>query len=133
MAGKKPNYMPFTGTYQPFLQTARFDIFHHRVVRNPEMGLPKEVFTAWFRDEDVPRSVCEVTLFPNPFGLYVEWVHVCEEYRRQGIATEVMRALEKKFGELDMSGATEAGEGFVATYRKNTKSVTRTRKKRSRK
>jgi GNAT superfamily N-acetyltransferase len=125
MAGKKPNNMPFTGTYQPFLQTERFDIFHHRIVRNPEMGFPKEIFTAWFREEDVPRSVCEVTLFPNPFGLYVEWVHVCEEYRRQGIATEVMRTLERKFGELDMSGATEAGAGFVAAYRKKHKTATK--------
>lgn len=129
----KADYRPFTGTYQPFLQTQRFDIFHHRVVRNPKLGYPKEVFTAWFRDEDVPRSVCEVTLFPNPFGLYVEWVHVCEEYRRQGIATEVMRALENKFGALDMSGATDAGEAFVDAYRENKSQVKTKKRARSKK
>lgn len=115
---KKADYMPFTGTYQPFIKTKRFDIFHHRVVRNPDVGLPKEMFTAWFHSEDVPRPVCEVILWPNPYGIYVEWVHVCEEHRRKGIATEVVRALEQRLGALDMSGATDAGEGFVAAYKK---------------
>ena len=113
----KANYAPFTGTYQPFITTPRFDIFHHRNVRNPKMGHPKEMFTAWYRDEDVPRPVCEVILYPNPYGIYVEWVHVCEEYRRHGIATEVVAALEEKFGTLDMGGATDAGEAFVDSYR----------------
>lgn len=113
----KENYAPFTGTYKPFIKTQRFDIFHHRVVRNPKLGHPREMFTAWYRADDVPRPVCEVILYPNPYGVYVEWVHVCEEHRRYGIATEVMAALEAKFGTLDMSGATEAGEAFVEAYR----------------
>lgn len=114
---KKPDYTPFTGTYQPFLQTERFDIFHHRVVRNPKVGLPKEMFTAWYRDDDIPRPVCEVILWPNPYGVYVEWVHVCQEHRRQGIATEVLAALENKLGPFDgLSGATDAGEKFVEAY-----------------
>lgn len=121
---KKADYMPFTGTYQPFIKTKRFDIFHHRVVRNPDLGLPKEMFTAWFHSEDVPRPVCEVILWPNPYGLYVEWVHVCEEHRRKGIATEVVQALEQRLGALDMSGVTDAGEKFVAAYKKK-KSVTK--------
>lgn len=136
---KKPNYAPFTGTYQPFIKTQRFDIFHHRVVRNPDLGHPREMFTAWFHGEDVPRPVCEVILGPNPYGIYVEWVHVCEEHRRKGIATEVVRALEQKLGALDMSGATDAGEGFVAAYKKpnkkknksNTNKVKRVARKRS--
>lgn len=118
---KKADYSPFTGTYQPFIKTKRFDIFHHRVVRNPALGHPKEMFTAWFRGVDVPRPVCEVILWPNPYGIYVEWVHVCEEYRRKGIATEVVRALEQRLGALDMSGATDAGEKFVAAYKPSIK------------
>jgi hypothetical protein len=118
---EKTDYTPFTGTYQPFIKTKRFDIFHHRVVRNPKLGHPKEMFTAWFHGEDVPRPVCEVILWPNPYDIFVEWVHVCEEYRRQGIATEVLRALENKLGALSMGGATVAGEKFIASYKKPVK------------
>lgn len=134
---KEKNYQPFTGTYQPFIKTKRFDIFHHRVVRNPKLGHPKEMFTAWFHTVDVPRPVCEVILWPNPFGLYVEWVHVCEEYRREGIATEVLHALEEKFGPLVMCGVTDAGAKFVAAYtpikknKSNPNKVKRVARKRS--
>lgn len=124
---KKPNFAPFTGTYQPFIKTQRFDIFHHRVVRNPDLGHPREIFTAWFHSDDVPRPVCEVILGPNPYGIYVEWVHVCEEYRHQGIALEVMQALEEKLGPLDMTGATDAGEEFVAAYRRQKKNIKTTK------
>lgn len=102
--------------YQPFAQTKRFDIFRHIVVRNPEQGLPRDVFTAWYRDEDVPRPVCEVVLFVHPMGIFVEWVHVCEQYRRQGIATEVLEAITQRWGPLDMTGATPVGEKFVETF-----------------
>ena len=112
----------FGEPYAPFVQTKRFDIFRHRVVRNPEQGLPRDLFTAWYRDEDVPRSVCEVVLFIYPHGIYVEWVHVCARYRRKGVATEVLTALQNKWGPLSMSGITDAGEKFVAAYnRKNNK------------
>ena len=43
---------------------------------------------------------------------YVEWVHVCETMRREGIATEVLRGLEQHIGELMMDGATDAGDAF---------------------
>ena len=120
--------------YAPFLRTKNFDIFHHRVVRNPRMGLPRSVFTAWFREFDVPRPVCTVTIWDDcPYGAYVEWVYVCEQYRRTGVATEVITALEKELGCLHMSGATTAGKAFVrsltpakkVTKKKKAKRVTR--------
>lgn len=110
---------PFTGTYCPFIQTARFDIFHQHVVRNPAAGHPRELFTVWGRRyDDMPRPVCEVVLHPNPYGLWVEWIHVDEEHRRNGIATEVLRALRKKLGLLTITGATVVGENFVAAREK---------------
>jgi GNAT superfamily N-acetyltransferase len=113
--------------YEPFAQTKRFDIFRHRVVRSPNVGLPRDLFTAWCRDDDVPRPVCEVVIFVNPYGTYVEWVHVCENYRRQGIATEVLAGIEKRWGPVDMSGVTPAGEKFVAAYGRK-KKITNTDK-----
>jgi len=101
-------------------QTERFDVFYVHVERNPQLGCGRDVYMAWHRHEDVPRSVCEVTLWGN----YIEWLHVCEEWRRNGVATEVMRGLEKNVGELDYSGVTEAGEAFCAAYEKKTEQQT---------
>lgn len=98
--------------YKPDIQTERFDVFLHRVVRNPALGSARDVFTAWFREKDVPRPVCVVTLFGN----FVEWVHVSERFRRQGIASEVLEGIEKEYGVLHMEGATDAGEAFVEAY-----------------
>jgi GNAT superfamily N-acetyltransferase len=111
----KPDYSPFSGTYSPFLQTARFDIFHSHIVRNPNAGHPRELFTAWERAYDgYPRPLCEVVLYPHPYGIFVEWVHVDEDHRRHGIATEVLCALRKKLGKLDLAGGSAAGDAFVA-------------------
>lgn len=120
--------------YSPFLKTKRFDIFKHRVVRNPKQGLPRDMFTAWHHSEDVPRPVCEVVIYPHTvFGNFVEWVHVCEEHRRQGIATEVITAIEQTYGALVLTGATKVGEKFVASYEKKKKptKVKRVARKRS--
>lgn len=101
--------------YRPDVQTKRFDVFLQRVVRNPALGVGRDVFTAWFRDEDVPRPVCVVTLFCN----YVEWIQVCEHYRRRGIATEVLEGIEAIYGVMSMDGVTDAGEAFVEAYCKS--------------
>lgn len=95
-------------------QTRRFDVFHIYIEREPTIGAGRDVYTAWYRNEDVPRSVCEVTLFGN----YVEWIHVCETMRRMGIATEVLNGLEKYVGSLTMEGVTESGESFCRSITK---------------
>lgn len=108
-----------TNDYKPEFQTERFDVFRHRVTRNPELVAPRDVYEAWFRDDDIPRSVCEITVWPSTsFGNFIEWVHVCEKHRRNGIATEVMKALEKHLGQLDFEGVTPAGIAFCEAYEK---------------
>lgn len=103
--------------YAPFCKTKRFDIFHHRVVRNPELGLPRDVYTAWHHSEDLPRPMCVVTVYPD-YSNYVEWIEVADDYRREGIATEVCKALREKLGDLTLDGGTEIGEKFVAAKEK---------------
>ena len=117
MANKKKFAAPAVkGKYKPYAKTARFDIFKHEVVRNPKLGHGRLLFTAWPRNVDIPRPVCEVVLWPHPHGCFVEWVHVCSEWRRQGIATEVLSVLAAKnrYGYLTLFGATEDGAAFVA-------------------
>ena len=78
-------------------------------------GMPRTVFHAGFHSEDVAKPVCIVTI-NECFSNYVEWVHVDEQYRRKGIATEVLRAIENDIGGIMMEGATDVGEAFCDTY-----------------
>ena len=65
------------------------------------------------------QPVCIITVYHSRMGGYVEWVHVDEGERRKGIATEVLRALEKRCETLQMEGVTEAGEAFCEAYFKD--------------
>lgn len=100
----------------PLFCTRRFDVYKHEVTRNKDLWMwPRSVYQAWFRSCDVPRPVCVVTI--NQFCMnYVEWIYVEDDYRRQGIATEIMKAIESEIGECTLSGATEEGEAFVDSY-----------------
>jgi hypothetical protein len=121
--------------YKPVIKTKRFDIFHQRIVRNPKLGLPRDVYSAWFHSDDVPRPICVVTIWKECPYLrnYVEWVEVTEDWRLEGVATEVLRALRCKLGKLSMDGGTKAGDAFVAAKDKfiNAKVQTHARKKHS--
>ena len=100
--------------YSPII-TDRFKVFSHEVCLSDESGMIRTVFQAWFHSEDVPKPVCIVTINES-FMDYVEWVHVDEQYRRQGIATEVMRAIADRIPGITLEGATDAGEAWCDHY-----------------
>lgn len=94
------------------IQTGRFAIFSHEI----KCGIMcRTVFQAWFHSEDVPKPVCIVTINEG-FADFVEWVHVDEQFRRQGIATEVMRGIEDIIPGITISGATDEGDAFCEAY-----------------
>jgi GNAT superfamily N-acetyltransferase len=102
---------------RPVASTERLDIYSHTITRSEANGgCSRTVFHAWFHSGDVPRPVCVATVHFSPLGNFTEWVHVEEKYRRQGIATETLRAIEQILGELDLSGATPAGEAFCEAF-----------------
>lgn len=101
--------------YTP-IRTERFTIFSHEIKRDENVGgAYRTVFQAWFHSEDVPKPVCIVTVNEG-CGDYVDWLHVDEQYRRQGIASEVVRAIESYIPTLMLEGATDDGEAFVDAY-----------------
>lgn len=101
--------------YEP-IRTERFTIFSHEIKRDESLGgMCRTVFQAWFHSEDVPKPICIVTINEG-FADFVEWVHVDEQFRRQGIATEVMRAIEGIIPGITMSGATDEGDAFCEAY-----------------
>ncbi|MGB7325910.1 MAG: hypothetical protein WBD31_13630, partial [Rubripirellula sp.] len=94
----------------------RFDIHSHEIKRDDTVGgMCRTVFQAWFHSEDVAKPVCIVTINEH-FADFVEWIHVDELFRRTGIATEVMQAIEGVIPGITLDGATEAGEAFCDEY-----------------
>lgn len=99
--------------YNPTFQTARFDVFYQRIVRNPALGCSRHVYQAWYRFKDVPYPVCLITCWANT----VEFVEVNILHRRRGVATEVLRALEQRHQvSFEMRGLTSAGAEFIRAY-----------------
>lgn len=99
------------------IQTERFTIHQFFIPRDEKLGEGRDYYVAMFRDEDVPRPVCEVVVWNN----YLEWVHVCETMRRQGIATEVILAIEAHIGSiLVKEGVTETGIQLCKSFENNT-------------
>lgn len=97
------------------LRTERFYIHRIEVSRDEAVGFPRTMFHAWFHSQDVPKPVCVITINEG-WSNYVEWVHVDELWRRRGIATEVMRAIEQDIGGLTYEGVSDAGEAFCEAY-----------------
>lgn len=101
-----------------FCQTERFDIFKSIVPRREEIGCERMVFQAWFHSEDVPYPACVVTINPanSWFDHYVDWISTHELYRRQGVAREVLEAIQSEIGEIEMDGVTEEGMAFAISF-----------------
>lgn len=93
--------------------TERFVVSHVNCERNEAAGFDgRDVYVAFFHDQDVPQPVCVVTLEDK----WVEWIEVRADYRRQGIATEVLTGLESHVGSLELTGATDEGEAFLDAF-----------------
>lgn len=98
------------------IRTKRFTIFSHEIKRDDALGgLSRTVFQAWFHSLDVAKPVCFVTVNEG-FCDFVEWIHVDEQYRRQGIATEVVNAIENIIPGITFEGATDAGHAWCEHY-----------------
>lgn len=93
----------------PVFSTERLDVFHVHCTRAEHLGCGRDVYLAFHRVEDIPRPICTVTLWGN----WVEWIETVEDWRRAGIATEMIHGLERHVGVLEMDSATEAGEAFL--------------------
>jgi GNAT superfamily N-acetyltransferase len=101
--------------YEP-ISTERFVIYSHEIQRPQKLGgMCRTVFQAWFHSQDIPRPICIVTINESMCD-YVEWVHVEEEFRRQGIATEIIHAIEGVIPGITLEGATDEGEAWCDYY-----------------
>ena len=105
-----------TQQMNPFIVTARLNVFAFHV-KPTHLLETKWVYLAWRTDQECAYPVATCTVFEAESlgGVYVEWLDVSEQHRRQGIATELMLALDAKCGgKLIYEGATEAGDVLIA-------------------
>lgn len=109
---------------KPVIQTDRSDVFRTSV-SVPTLDFPRDVYLAFHRHEDVARPICVVTIWPTApawgddgkvivgGSKYVEWCHVDEEFRREGIATEVLLGIQNFIGPLSADGMTDEGAALA--------------------
>ena len=103
--------------------TKRLEVFLAVVEPNPDRDYfigEKDVYLAYRTDDEVAYPVCVCTIC-RAYGEinwdWVEWIETVEQHRRQGIATELCQGIKRHRGvELEMTGATEAGESFVDAW-----------------
>lgn len=115
---------------KPKFSTERFDVFKVTCGRRlqgcecdvlPLGAAPRDVYLAFFHSYDEPKAIATITVWPksdNGLWHYVQWMDVTHDYRRRGVAMELLRGLEKYIGPLEMSGATLAGEKLVEKWDK---------------
>lgn len=103
---------------QPAFETERLQVFAVLCQRHKDDCFDKMVYLAFWQHLDKPAVICTATINHGTLiGDFVEWVEVKEGERRQGVATEVLKGIEKHAGkELLLTGVSEAGEAFVAKW-----------------
>lgn len=58
--------------------------------------------------------VAQAWVYLDPYGgEYIDWLHVMEGCRRQGIGKALFAAIKQRWPDVDYDPVTEAGEGFV--------------------
>ena len=81
---------------------------------------PRAVYLACWNNQDRPCEIATATLWPEtPLlgGAYLEWIEVVD--RRQGVAVELLLAIEKRLGKaLIVDGTTPEGDALEAAWRR---------------
>lgn len=57
--------------------------------------------------------IAQAWVFTDPYGEYIDWFHVMEGCRRQGIGKALFQAIRQQWPDVEYDAVTEAGEGFV--------------------
>ena len=79
-------------------------------------GLIRRVYFAFDAQSEEKQLAAFVVVSECGYGNYVEWIHVHEDRRREGIATRVLRCIEERASELVLTGTTPEGKTFTEYY-----------------
>jgi GNAT superfamily N-acetyltransferase len=65
----------------------------------------------WRKDMAFP--VAQAWVFVSPSGVYIDWLHVMEFCRRQGVGKALFAAIRGRWPDVEFDAVTEAGEAFL--------------------
>lgn len=66
----------------------------------------------WRREMAFP--VAQAWVLHDPYGAYIDWLHVMEGCRRQGIGKALFAAIKQRWPDVEYDAVTEAGERFAS-------------------
>jgi GNAT superfamily N-acetyltransferase len=94
-------------------ETLRLRVFKATIVPN-DCSCEKEIFLGFLLGDERPAPVVTATLCPplNGFDAFLEWAETVSDYRRHGLATELLLAVDKQCYSFNYNGATEDGDAF---------------------
>lgn len=101
---------------RPAITTDRLNVFDITLIPS-HLNTDRRVFIAFRNNDEQPTPVCTaVVMQPTATSLlthpWIDWLETSSEHRRQGYATELLKAIESRIGPCHFEGATEAGEAF---------------------
>ena len=103
---------------KPAFTTERLQVFEALCQRDGDDCFDKMVYLAFWHNLDEAAVVCTATVNHDTLiGDYLEWIETKEDERRQGVAFELIAAINKHRGkELLIDGVSEAGKGLEQKY-----------------
>lgn len=101
------------------LKTARLNVFRFEC-EPTEMNTIRHVYIGFRTNEDHPAPVVTAVVEPGVVQLeidpYLDWIETSSQFRRQGLATELLRLLEERHPGIIYDGATDEGDAFLDAY-----------------
>lgn len=64
--------------------------------------------------EEMAYPVAQAWVVTN-YGPYIDWLHVMDGHRRQGIGTALLKAITERWPDVEFDAYTESGELFLAS------------------
>lgn len=101
---------------RPDFETDRLMVFRAEFQPSP-LHRPRALFFGVRTDADCPMAVVFATVWFDAgiLGNHLELIETSELHRREGLATELWRGIEKQYGiELTGTPTTDAGEGLAS-------------------
>lgn len=102
---------------EPTFRTKRLRVWEVVGVPAPSMHVPRRMYLAcldWA--VDWPGVIASCSVLDVPDFRTVDWLEVVTIFRRRGLGTELLRAIEARVGKLTVGGATREGTLFCAAW-----------------
>ena len=85
------------------------------------MSRLREIWLVIDQADECVRIIATASVLVTPcedLRVWIDWLEVSDGFRRQGVATHLMKAIEQHYGPADVccTAGTQEGEAFIAAY-----------------